>query len=143
MKRIAIGLTALAMSAGVAFAAGMEHKIVFQVDESDPALFSLTLNNVQNVLAAYAEAGDTAKVEVVAYGPGLGMFVADSPVAQRIAAMSLEHDDVQFAACGNTIKALTKKLGHGPTLISEAVVVPAGVVRITELQEQGYAYIRP
>ena len=33
--------------------------------------------------------------------------------------------------------------GHEIALMDEARLVPSGVVRLIELQEQGYAYIRP
>jgi intracellular sulfur oxidation DsrE/DsrF family protein len=38
---------------------------------------------------------------------------------------------------------MEKAEGHPLTIVPEATVVPAGVVRLTELQEQGWAYIRP
>jgi len=50
---------------------------------------------------------------------------------------------VNFSACGNTKKGMEKAEGHPLTIVPEATVVPAGVVRLTELQEQGWAYIRP
>lgn len=136
----AIGL-ALATSA---LAEGAMHKIAVHVDENDPAVMNMALNNVQNVIAYYKEKGDTVEIEVVTYGPGLNMLVADkSPVKDRISAMSLEHDNVVFAACGNTLAAMKKKAGGDVPLMSEAHVVPSGVVRLVELQEAGYAYVRP
>ncbi|GHF65830.1 DsrE family protein [Seohaeicola zhoushanensis] len=136
----AIGL-ALATSA---LAEGAMHKIAVHVDENDPAVMNMALNNVQNVIAYYKEKGDTVEIEVVTYGPGLNMLVADkSPVKDRISAMSLEHDNVVFAACGNTLAAMKKKAGGDVPLMSEAQVVPSGVVRLVELQEAGYAYVRP
>ena len=57
--------------------------------------------------------------------------------------MSLELDNISFAACGNTLKKMSEAKGHDIALMSEAVVVPSGVVRLIELQEEGYAYVRP
>lgn len=141
-------LTAAAVFfAAVMAAAGVqakEHTIVFQVDQNDPAIMNLVLNNVSNLEAYYASQGDTAKINVVAYGPGLNMLIAGkSPVAQRIAAMSLQYDNLSFDACHNTMKAMEKKTGTMPKIIDEATVVPAGVAKIVELQEQGYQYVRP
>jgi intracellular sulfur oxidation DsrE/DsrF family protein len=83
-------------------------------------------------------------IEVVTYGPGLMMLVeGKSPVAARIAAMSLEHENLKFSACANTMDVIEKKTGTKPVLISEAVVTPSGVVRLVELQGEGYAYIKP
>ena len=38
---------------------------------------------------------------------------------------------------------MEKAEGKEVTLIPEATIVPAGVVRLLELQEQGWAYMRP
>jgi hypothetical protein len=72
------------------------------------------------------------------------MLRADtSPVKERIAPMSLENPNIQFIACGNTQANQSKAEGKPVTLISEAKLTPSGVVRLMELQAQGYAYIRP
>jgi hypothetical protein len=38
---------------------------------------------------------------------------------------------------------MEKTEGHPIVIVPEARVVPAGVVRLVELQEQGYVYIKP
>ena len=126
-----------------AFAEGMSHKLAIHVDEDDPQLMNMALNNAANVASYYAEQGDTVTIELVTYGPGLKMLTADSPVADRISAMSLETPDISFAACANTMAGIEKKNGKKPKLLEEATVVPSGVVRLIELQEDGYAYVRP
>jgi intracellular sulfur oxidation DsrE/DsrF family protein len=50
---------------------------------------------------------------------------------------------VAFAACNNTKNAMEKREGKPVPLMAEATIVPAGVVRLIELQEQGYAYVKP
>jgi intracellular sulfur oxidation DsrE/DsrF family protein len=127
-----------------ALAEGKTHYVAIHVDENDPAVMNMALNNAQNVNAYYASQGDEVVIEMVTYGPGLNMLVAGkSPVEQRVAAMSLEMDNISFAACGNTHQKMVEKAGMDVPLMSEAVVVPSGVVRLIELQEQGYAYVRP
>lgn len=149
MKKLAL---AAAVAAGLtggmtapAFAEGQTHYLAIHVDENDPKVMNLALNNAANVSNYYAAQGDEAVIEIVAYGPGLNMLVpGKSPVADRISAMSLQYDGkLTFSACGNTIKNMSKKLGHQVTVMPEAVVVPAGVVRLMELQEEGYSYLRP
>ena len=56
---------------------------------------------------------------------------------------SLGGSGVRFAACQNTVEAMTKLLGHAPALQSIATPVSAGVVRIIELENQGYKLIKP
>ena len=61
----------------------------------------------------------------------------------RIAPMSLENPNLVFIACGNTQANQSRAEGKPVTPLSEAKVMPSGVVRLMELQKQGYAYIRP
>ena len=143
MKTI-LAAAAIAIAATAAFAQGVTHKVAVHVDEDDPKVMNMALNNVQNVVNYYESQGDSVIVELVAYGPGLNMFIPDkSPVADRIAIMSLEMDNLSFAACGNTHRAMSEKAGKEITLIDEAQMVPSGVVRLIQLQEEGFAYIRP
>jgi len=155
MKRLMYVLTLLAAVVGAASLSlpghaaekGKEHRIVFQVDQNDPAVMNLVLNNVQNVVDYYNKKGQAANVEVVAFGPGLNMLREDkSPVKDRLARMVKDGtfpSTLRFSACHNTMELMQKKEGHPIPIVSEARVVPAGVVRISELQEQGWSYVRP
>ncbi len=51
--------------------------------------------------------------------------------------------DITFSACKNTMNKMEKKSGKAITLVDGVQVVQAGVLRIMELQEQGYSYVRP
>ena len=120
------------------------HKVAIQVNQNDKAVMDLALNNARNIIDYYKEKGETVDIEIVTYGPGLHMLRADtSPVKDRIAPMALENSNLKFIACGNTQANQSKAEGKPVTLISEAKVMPSGVVRLMELQKQGYAYIRP
>ncbi len=124
-----------------------QHKVAIQVATNDPATMTLALNNAQNVVTHFKGIGQTVDVVVVAYGPGLHLFRADtSPLKTRIATMALENPNLSFAACGNTrvnmAKAENKSL-EDIKLVSESKEVPSGVVTLMELQKAGYAYIRP
>jgi hypothetical protein len=123
--------------------AATKNKVAFHVNENNPATMSLALNNVQNVIQHYKALKLPVDIEVVAYGPGLHMYRDASPVKQRIATMALENPGIKFSACGNTKANMEKAEGKDVTLISEAKIVPSGVIRLMELQKQGYAYIKP
>jgi len=71
----------------------------------------------------------------------LRLLFADNANRGRIQGLSAS--GVRFAACNNTMNAMTKKLGHKPDLVPQAKVVPAGVVRIVELMDQGYKLVKP
>jgi len=120
------------------------HRVAIHVDDNDAKVMNLALNNAKNVLEYYQKRGETVAIEIVTYGPGLHMLRADtSPVRHRIAEMSLSAPEVSFANCANTQSNMAKQEGRDVTLVSEARVVPSGVVHLIELQEKGYAYIRP
>lgn len=125
-------------------AAAVTHKLAIQVNENRPEVMNLALNNAQNVLEYYKAKGEQALIEIVAYGPGLHMLRGDtSPVKARVVEMSLAQPEIIFIACANTQTNQSKQEGKAVTLLSEAKVMPSGVVRLMELQGKGYAYIRP
>ncbi|MCB1332371.1 MAG: DsrE family protein [Roseivivax sp.] len=138
-------ITAAALLAATsAYAEGVTHKVAIHVDDNDPRVLNMALNNVQNLTSYYEEQGDSVVVELVAYGPGLHMFVqGKSPVADRISTMHLEMENLTFSACGNTIAGMEKRTGEKVTLLPEATVTPSGVARLVALQEEGYSYVRP
>ena len=119
-------------------------KVALHVDDNDVAKMNLTLNNVQNIVSDFKKSGRKIDIQVVTYGPGLHMFREDtSPVKARIQEISLANPNVTFAACGNTQANMSKAEKKDITLISEAKLVPSGVVHLVELQRQGYAYVKP
>lgn len=120
------------------------HKIAIQVAENNPQLMNLALNNASNIISHYKKTGDKVLVEIVTFGPGLHMLRSDtSPVKARIETMALENPELSFAACANTQQNMSKQETKDIPIMSEAKVTPSGVIRLSELQEQGYAYIRP
>jgi intracellular sulfur oxidation DsrE/DsrF family protein len=117
-----------------------EQKVVLQISDNDPTKQTLVLNVANNLIKAYG-GPDKVDVEIVAFGPGLRLMFDDNGNKGRI--NGLADSGVRFAACGNTRKKMTSQLGHEPKLNSQANVVPAGVVRIIELVDQGYTLIKP
>lgn len=125
---------------------GFAHHVVIHVDDNDKAKMNLALNNAANVTKYYEARGQKVQIEIVAYGPGLHMLRTDtSPVSARLETFSMEYEHIGFAACGNTVKGMTKKEGKPPQLVQldNVNVVPSGVVQIMERQDQGWHYIRP
>ena len=92
--------------AGPAMAADpKEHRVSIQVDQNDPEVMSLTLNNAANIMEQYKSKGETVQVEIVAYGPGLHMLRSDtSPVKDRIKQVTDASfpSSIKFSACNNT-----------------------------------------
>jgi intracellular sulfur oxidation DsrE/DsrF family protein len=113
-----------------------KQRVIFQVSDNDPAKWNLALNNAQNVQADLGK--DNVQIEIVAYGPGLAMLKAESPVAARLAG-ALDQS-VGLIACENTMqntKVTREQMYDG------IAYVQAGVTHIMKRQRQGWAYIRP
>ena len=141
MRFLYITLALLLTSA--ANAADM-HRIVLHLDEADPAQQELVLNNASNINKYYQDKGEEVQIEIVTYGPGLTMLVeGKSPVAERVASIAQNFDNVGFKACANTLQKMTQKAGKEIKLLPQAQMVPSGVVHLVERQEQGWSYIRP
>ena len=120
------------------------HRLAVQVNVNEPTAMNLALNNASNVAQYYKERGEKVQIEIVAYGPGLHMLRQDtSPVKDRIKSISESTPNIVFKACGNTQQNMQKTEAKDIPLVSQAEVVKSGVVRLMELQEQGWSYIRP
>jgi intracellular sulfur oxidation DsrE/DsrF family protein len=134
MKRVflAILLSLLALPA----LAQQKQRLVIQVSDNDPAKWNLALNNAKNVQQDLGK--DNVQIEIVAYGPGLGMLKAESKVADRLAA-ALD-SSVGLVACENTMT--TTKVSRND-MYAGIAYVKAGVTHIMKRQQEGWAYIRP
>ena len=120
------------------------HKMVIQVSREDTEGMNLALGNAINAKKLYDARGEQFQVEIVAYGPGITMFREDkSPVKDRLAEAKKEIPGIVYSMCGNAKAAAEKREGHEVVPIAGVGVVPAGIVRVAELEEQGYVYIRP
>jgi uncharacterized protein len=142
---LALAMAFLAAS-GAQAEAGKPHRVVIQIDQNDPEVMNLVLYNAKNVLEMYRAKNEDAIVEIVAYGPGLHMLRDDtSPVKDRIKQMAetAAPSSLVFSACNNTKQAMERREGHPIAIIPQATIVPAGVIRIVELEEQGYSYVKP
>ena len=146
MKKIFIimGLLMYALSTQQSLAAPggkpfAEEKIVLQISDADPEKQTLILNVSSNLIKYYGP--DKVDIEIVAFGPGLRLLFKNNSNSERID--GLDENGVRFAACQNTLDKMTSLLGEKPALNSKASSVPAGVVRIVELQNQGYKLIKP
>jgi uncharacterized protein len=140
-----IALFCLAFTAS-AFAADKAHHVSIQIDQNDPQVMNLVLNNASNVIEYYRAKNEDVDIDIVAYGPGLHMLRADtSPVQDRIKRLKdmVFPGKIQFSACNNTKQGMEKTEGHAISVLPQATLVPSGVVHLMELQEQGWSYVRP
>jgi len=138
---LAVVASILVLGTAVAADMGAAHKVVIQVSSADAKIQAIALNNAVNVQKSFGPG--EVDIEIVAYGPGLSILTKNPKNKSAARVASLAKSDITFSACGNTMKKVAKKSGKEPKLIDGVKVVPAGVVRLMELQEKGYSYIRP
>ena len=139
-RRSLLGLLTLGAAAAPAAAQqkkpAAKHRVIFQVSDNDPARWNLALNNARNVQADLG--AQNVQIEIVAYGPGLNMLKAESPVAGGLAA-ALD-TSVSLIACENTMQ--NNKVSRDE-MYGGIKYVQAGVTHIMRRQAEGWAYIRP
>ena len=133
---IALSLSMTSFSATASEAAATKERMVIQVSDADAGKWNLALNNAKNVQTAFG--ADKVDIEIVTYGPGIGMLKMDSVVANRVD--ESKKAGIAIVACQNTMKAM--KLTDADMLPNSSYV-PSGVVELIKKQGQGYAYIRP
>src|SRR3984885_9974753 len=147
LRRLATAaLLSIAFASSALAADAKPHRVTIQIDQNDPQVMNLVLNNATNVIEFSRAKNEDVDIDVVAYGPGLHMLRADtSPVQDRIKRLKdmVFPGKIVFSACNNTKQGMEKAEGHAISILPDASVVPSGVVHLMELQEQGWSYVKP
>ena len=119
-----------------------KHKIVYQLTEAGADKAKFVLRNIQNHVSGVGGWNNIEALELVVFGPALKTFVTkgmDADIKRSLE--TLQTQGVVFGACGNTMKNYTITLEELPD--GSKHLPQGGVVRIMELQDAGYSYIRP
>jgi intracellular sulfur oxidation DsrE/DsrF family protein len=114
-------------------------KVVYHLNETDKVQF--VIGNIENHFEGVG-GPDKVTIALVVHGPALRAFHAASAnpdVKGRLA--SFAKSGVELGACGNTMKS--QKVTVSDLLPGFVNLDRGGVVRIAELQSQGYVYLRP
>jgi intracellular sulfur oxidation DsrE/DsrF family protein len=114
-------------------------KVVYHLSDLDKVSF--VLGNIQNHFDGVG-GPDNVTTALVVHGQALRAFhlaSANPDTAKRIGQFSKA--GLEFAACSNTMKS--QNVGLKDLLPGFVAAETGGVVRIAELQSQGYLYLRP
>ena len=126
----------LALSALVAAA---QDKVVYHINDAQVQALA-GLRNLRNHL----DVDPTAQITVVAHGNGVDFLMEDAKHASGVAygplVSGLKSRGVRFEICEITLKNRNLKKEQ---FMQEADFTPSGVVRVTKLQQQGFAYLKP
>lgn len=116
----------------------MNYKAVFHVDQKDGQVFNLALNNVINLLKAIP--GQEHELIVLLNGPAVGLMAREEAASFLERIQGLLTQGVRFQVCENALKNF--EISHD-SLVAGCRLIPAGIVGLIELQNQGFAYIKP
>jgi intracellular sulfur oxidation DsrE/DsrF family protein len=145
-RAAALAVMSILLISGAVAGGEKSHRLGIQIDQNDPQLMHLVLNNATNVLKYYRDRNEEVEIDIVAYGPGLHMLRGDtSPVQERIKRIKeiAFPGKIRFSACNNTKQGMEKTEGHAIAILPDATTVSSGIVHLMELQEQGWSYVRP
>ena len=111
-------------------------KFVFPISEGTDAAINHVLSSANNVMKFYGP--EKCEVCIVCYSKGIKALQKNRSFSKRV--KSLMTYDVEFIACGNTMRTLRIKKKN---LLDGVEIVTAGIVELIERQLRGWIYIRP
>ncbi|MDY0391743.1 DsrE family protein [Desulfobulbus oligotrophicus] len=116
----------------------MIYRAVFHVDLDEVKPFAIALSNISNLLRAIPE--KHYDLVLLCNGPAVVLLQSDACAPHREEIWQLQQARVSFKVCRN---ALNRFNIDPDNLIEGCEIVPAGIVTLIELQQDGYAYIKP
>ena len=125
--------------ANASYAAGANNKVIYHVNLGNEQATD-ALRNINNHLAV----DPTAKIVVVTHSAGVDFLLEGAedkngnPYSGPVAALAAK--GVEFRVCKITLE---RRKIDPKKVIPEAKLVPSGVVEVTKLQQEGYAYLKP
>lgn len=130
-------------------------KVVYHADFADPRRFSAMLTNINNMVTTYQNDLVDYDVRIVFVSYGIRFVTEDklakTPFAEDAALRSRRKEllgrlaslrdtqGVKLELCGITREQVNLPESR---LIKGVEIVPSGVVRLAELQRQGFAYLK-
>ncbi len=130
-------------------------KVVFHADFADPRRFSAMLTSIHNMVTHYQNELVDYDVRVVFVAHGIRFLTDDplsgTPFTEDAAMAERRQDNSGRLAALRSVQGVKLELceitrsqtGLAPDRLYEGVtLVPSGVVRLTELQHQGFAYLK-
>ncbi len=117
-----------------------EARVILQLSDADERKQSIVLDVANNLIKHYG-GPDMVDIEIIAFGPGIGLLYADNSRGERID--SLVVSGVRFVACMNTVDTVERVTGERPTLTEHAIPVQTGVAHIVRRAGEGFVLVRP
>lgn len=110
-------------------------RTVVHISQNTEEAATRAFNNLKNL----ADAPEIDSVVLVANGPGVHVLLEGSDYAERVRE-ALAADVVSLRACANTLQTMDRS--PDDLVPGVDVAVDGGVVELTRLQSEGYAYVK-
>ncbi len=120
--------------------------VTIHVPQDNPKSFKQAINIANNLPKQLG--ADGLEIEIVAQGPGLKLFMPNSPEKKRIESLLAGAEQtmdggIKFQACEATMKGIKKRTGKEPKLIEGVQVTsPGAAVHIINNHKRGCTYMR-
>ncbi|WP_028584843.1 DsrE family protein [Desulfogranum mediterraneum] len=116
----------------------MIYKAVFHLDINDEQSFNIGLTNISNLLRAIP--GKPYDLMILCNGPAVHLVMEENCLSQAELIKELLQAEVKIQVCGNALERykITKE-----SLVSGCEIVPLGIATLIQVQNQGYAYVKP
>lgn len=142
-RRLAAGIALAATPMGIAAAAPARQRVVYHVGDDggpDHLHWHVALGNMRNHLDLV---GADLDLVCMLNFTGIRLLLEAATNAELAAEVTaLRGRGARFLVCNNSLRG--QKIARDALLaVPEGDVVPAGVVELTRLQQEGFAYIRP
>jgi uncharacterized protein len=111
-----------------------KYKIVMQLASGDTSVHHTTVTQIYNALAE----APNSTIELVCHSAGISFLQISKTVTAKDI-QDLKNKGVVFAACANTIRL--RKIDKAD-IVSQAIIVPAGVIEIVDKQSKGWQYLK-
>lgn len=134
MKKIALLALLILSIQVVTNAQNTKHQIVFQMVTADTMAHKAFMKQLNNIYSISPE----SVVKVVVHGPGIDMFTTGKSVVGPQLKTAVDRG-VVFEVCEFSLK---ERKVEKSALFSYAQFTPAGIIRIVELQEAGFSYVK-
>lgn len=120
-----------------------ERKIILHVTTGEISAVNGALDEAEQLLASYREAGTPMKLDIVTYKEGINMLrVGVSPYVGRIEDIIENNDNVSLYACQRSLVKAAKKEGKPIVMMEKAVTDKSAQELISERLKKGWIYIK-
>lgn len=117
-------------------------KVLMHISKMDETKITTALDKAEQLLRASREKNRPLQLEIVANAEGLGLLRQGSPFSGRVQAISRQHDNVAFLACGIAMENVRLKEGREAELLPEARKIDAALEQILRRLKQGWTYVK-